>query len=342
MALRSLWRSRATLVTGASGLLGGWMVKELISAGAQVVCLVRDWVPDAQLIADRLIDRVIVVRGDVRDRGLIERTLAEYDVSTVFHLSAQTLVQVGNRNPAATFEANIQGTWTLLEACRTHGAPVQVVVASSDKAYGDQTVLPYTEDTPLRGRHPYDVSKSCADLIAQAYSASYGMPIVITRCGNLYGGGDLNWSRLIPGPIRSALAGERPIIRSDGRAVRDYVYVEDGVRAYFAAAEALAACPDLRGHAFNFGYDAPLSVLEVVRAVLNEVGRPDLEPDVRAETTNEIPAQYLDSSKARRVLQWTPRVGLQEGLRRTIAWYRQFLLQQPGPHVQPSLQTAAN
>jgi CDP-glucose 4,6-dehydratase len=323
--LSSFWRGRPTLVTGASGLLGGWMVRHLLDAGANLVCLVRDWVPEARLIADRLIDRVVVVRGDVRDRELIERTLVEYEIATVFHLGAQTLVQVGNRNPLATFESNIQGTWTLLDACRTASLPVQVVVASSDKAYGNQTVLPYTEETPLRGRHPYDVSKSCADLIAQAYSASYRLPVVITRCGNFYGGGDLNWSRVVPGTIRSALAGERPIIRSDGLAVRDYLYVEDGVRAYLAAAEALAACPDLSGQAFNFGYDRPLSVLEIVRAVLDEVGRPDLEPDVRAETTNEIPAQYLDSSKARRVLQWTPQVGLLEGLTRTVDWYRGFL-----------------
>ena len=251
-------------------------------------------------------------------------------------------MQVANRHPLATFETNVQGTWTLLEACRTSAVPVQVVVASSDKAYGNQTVLPYTEETPLRGRHPYDVSKSCADLIAQAYNTSYGLPVVITRCGNLYGGGDLNWSRLIPGTIRAALTGERPIIRSDGLAVRDYVYVEDGVRAYLAAAEALAACPDLGGQAFNFGYDAPLSVLDVVKAVLHEVGRPDLEPDVRAETTNEIPAQYLDSSKARRVLQWTPQIGLQQGLRRTVAWYRDFLRHHKGIDVQRSLQTAAD
>ena len=318
------------------------MVRHLVEAGAQVICLVRDWVPEARLIADRLVDSVIVVRGDVRDRSLVERTLAEYEVATVFHLCAQTLVQVANRNPVATFEANIQGTWTLLEACRTAALPVQVVVASSDKAYGNQTVLPYTEETALRGRHPYDVSKSCADLIAQAYHASYGLPVVITRCGNFYGGGDHTWSRVSPGTIRSALAGRRPVIRSDGLAVRDYLYVEDGVRAYLGAAEALAACPDLGGQAFNFGYDKPLSVLEVVRAVLDEVGRPDLEPDVRAETTNEIPAQYLDSSKARRVLQWTPRVGLRQGLGRTVAWYRDFLRTKQDVPLRRSLQAAAD
>jgi CDP-glucose 4,6-dehydratase len=342
MELSSFWRNRSTLVTGASGLLGGWMVKHLLDAGASVVCLVRDWVPDTQLIADRLVDRAIVVRGDICDRELIERTLVDYEVKTVFHLCAQTLVQVGNRHPIATFETNIKGTWTLLEACRTAPAPVQVVVASSDKAYGNQTVLPYTEDTPLRGCHPYDVSKSCADLIAQTYSVSYGLPVIITRCGNFYGGGDLNWSRIVPGTIRSALAGERPVIRSDGSAVRDYLYIEDGVRAYLAAAEALVACPDLRGQAFNFGYDKPLSVLEVVRAVLDEVGQSRLEPDVRNETTNEIPAQYLDSSKARRVLQWTPRVGLQQGLARTVAWYRDFLAHKPGSRRQHALQPTAD
>jgi CDP-glucose 4,6-dehydratase len=337
MDLSTFWQRRPTLVTGASGLLGGWMVAHLLDAGAQVVCLVRDWVPQSQLIADRLLDRVVVVRGDIRDRELIERTLCEYEIETVFHLCAQTLVQVGNRNPVATFETNVQGTWTLLDACRTAGGRVQVVVASSDKAYGHQNVLPYTEDTPLRGRHPYDVSKSCADLIAQAYSATYGLPVVITRCGNFYGGGDLNWSRVIPGTIRAALRGERPVIRSDGLAVRDYLYVEDGVRAYLMAAEALAERPELGGHAFNFGHDQPLSVLDVVQATLREAGRPDLAPDVRAESRNEIPAQYLDPSKARAMLGWSPRVGLQQGLRRTVAWYRTFLGAETAAALQPSV-----
>jgi len=339
MDLSPFWEGRPTLVTGASGLLGGWMVSYLLEAGAEVVCLVRDWVPQSQLIAERLLDRAIVVRGDICDRELVERTLCEYEIATVFHLCAQTLVQIGIRNPLATFETNIQGTWTLLEACRTAAGRVDVVVASSDKAYGHQSVLPYTEDTPLQGRHPYDVSKSCADLIAQSYSATYGMPLVITRCGNFYGGGDLNWSRLVPGTIRAALRGERPVIRSDGRAVRDYLYIEDGVRGYLTAAEALAKRPEVAGHAFNFGHDQPLSVLEVVEATLREAGRPDLEPDVHATTRNEIPAQYLDASKARAMLGWSPRIGLQQGLRRTVGWYRAFLGAGTGAARHSSLQS---
>src|SRR5258707_309838 len=241
------WRDRPTLVTGATGLLGGWLVRLLLDAGADLVCLVRDWVPQSLLIQDRLIDKLKVVRGEVQDQQLLERILGEYEVDTVFHLAAQTIVGIANRNPVSTFETNVAGTWSLLEACRRSPTVKQIVIASSDKAYGDHDSLPYTEDVALRGQHPYDVSKSCADLIAQAYAVTYDLPVAITRCGNFYGGGDLNWNRLVPGTIRSVIRGQRPVVRSDGQYVRDYFYAEDGAMANMLLARSLAENPQLRG-----------------------------------------------------------------------------------------------
>lgn len=311
-------------VTGGTGLVGGWLVRRLLGAGADVVCLVRDWVPQAELSRGGLLGRVKVVRGDVRDQAVLERALGEYEAATVFHLAAQTIVGVANRNPVSTFEANVQGTWALLEACRRSPAVGQVVVASSDKAYGDQGGVAYTEDAPLQGRHPYDVSKSCSDLIARAYAASYSLPVAVTRCGNFYGGGDLNWNRLVPGTARSALRGQRPVIRSDGRSVRDYFYVEDGAAAYMRLAEALADDPALRGEAFNFSNEDRVTVLDLARKVLALAGS-DLECDVRDAAANEIRHQALCAAKARRVLGWAPAFTLDEGLRRTVAWYKDFL-----------------
>jgi CDP-glucose 4,6-dehydratase len=248
----NFWRDRPVLITGATGLVGSWLTRRLVEAGADVVALVRDWVPQSELIRSRIIERVKVVRGDVCDLGALERALGEYEIDTVIHLAAQTIVGIANRNPISTFESNVQGTWNLLEACRRSSLVASILIASSDKAYGDQKNLPYAEDTPLQGRHPYDVSKSCADLIAQTYAETYGLPVAVTRCGNFYGGGDLNWNRIVPGTIRSALRGQRPVIRSDGRYVRDYFYVEDGAAAYMLLAEQLHSRPELRGQAFNF------------------------------------------------------------------------------------------
>lgn len=326
----AFWRDRPTLVTGASGFLGGWLTSALVSRGAAVVCVVRDWVPQAELSRGGWYDRVRVVRGDVRDRELLERVLGEHEIDTVFHLAAQTLVSVANRNPVSTLDTNIGGTWALLEAARRSPLVRQVVMASSDKAYGEQPVLPYTEDMPLVGRHPYDVSKSCADLIAQAYATTYGTPVVISRCANLYGGGDLNWNRLVPGTVRSALRGEAPIIRSDGRLVRDYLYVEDGVLAYLTLAEALAADRGLAGQAFNFGHPAPTAVLALVDQILAACGRSDLRPDVRDDAPHEIREQYLDASRARQRLGWESRFSHEQGLTETVAWYREFLADAPG------------
>jgi CDP-glucose 4,6-dehydratase len=320
----TFWLDRPTLVTGATGLVGGWLVNRLRDAGADVVCLVRDWVPESEVVRTGLLDQLKVVRGDVRDQPLLERVLGEYEIDTVIHLAAQTIVGIANRNPISTFETNIAGTWVLLEACRRSPTVKQIVIASSDKAYGDHEVLPYNEDAPLRGVHPYDVSKSCADLIAQAYAVTYGLPVAITRCGNFYGGGDLNWNRIVPGTIRSLLRNQRPIIRSDGLYVRDYFYVEDGAAVNMRLAEALASNPDLRGQAFNFSNEIQVTVLELVERILNLMGS-DIKPDIRNNASNEIRHQYLSAAKARQQLKWQPLFTLEEGLKRTIEWYRTFL-----------------
>jgi CDP-glucose 4,6-dehydratase len=321
--MSDFWLDRPTLVTGATGLVGSWVVRTLLAAGADVVCVVRDGAPQSELVRSGLLQQVKSVRGDVCDQALLERTLGEYEIDAVIHLAAQTIVPIANRNPVSTFESNIAGTWTLLEACRRSPAVKQIVLASSDKAYGSHDTLPYDESAPLQGRYPYDVSKSCADLIAQAYAATYGLPVAVTRCGNFYGGGDLNWNRIVPGTIRSILRGQRPVIRSDGNFIRDYFYVEDGAAAYLLLAEQLATRPELRGQAFNFSNELRLSVVELVQVIRNLMSS-DLTPEVRNQASNEIRQQYLCADKAKRELGWRPRFTLEEGLRRTIAWYRDF------------------
>lgn len=328
MVKNGFWKDRPTFVTGGTGLVGGWLVRRLVEAGADVTCLVRDWVPRSMLLDEGDLARVNIVRGDVRDQALLERAIGEYEIDTVIHLAAQTIVGIANRNPVSTLETNVAGTWALLEACRRSPRVRQIVLASSDKAYGDQPDLPYDESTPLQGRHPYDVSKSCSDLIGQMYATSFGLPVTITRCGNFFGGGDLNWNRLVPGTIRSVLRGERPIIRSDGQYIRDYFYVEDGADAYMTLAEALAGDRSLAGSAFNFSNEAQVSVLELVARILRLMDS-TLEPDVRNEATGEIRLQYLSAALARERLGWAPRFTLDEGLTRTIAWYRRLLA--PGP-----------
>jgi CDP-glucose 4,6-dehydratase len=322
--MNSFWRDRSVLVTGGTGLLGSWLVPRLIEAGANVVCLVRDWVPQSELVRSRNIEQVNTVRGDIVDRDLVERALGEYEVETVFHLAAQTIVGIANRNPVSTFSTNIEGTWNLLEACRRSPMVSSIVVASSDKAYGDQEQLPYNESMPLQGRHPYDVSKSCADLIAQTYAVSYNLPVAITRCGNFYGGGDLNWNRVVPGTIRSVIRGERPVVRSDGNFVRDYFYIEDGAAAYMLLAERLASDATLRGQAFNFSNESQVSVLEMVELILRKMNS-SLRPEVLNQASNEIRHQFLSAERARAILHWQPQFTLESGLDRTLAWYRNFL-----------------
>lgn len=320
----SFWRDRQVFVTGATGMLGGWLVRRLHENGALVVCLIRDWVPECELVRRGLVEKTTVVRGDVEDRTLLERALGEYEIQTVFHLAAQTIVTIANYNPISTFETNVRGTWNVLEACRRSPKVSAIVLASSDKAYGDQAALPYSEDMPLQGRHPYDVSKSCADLIAQTYATTYELPVTITRCGNFYGGGDLNWNRVVPGTIRSVIRGQRPIIRSDGKYVRDYFYVEDGVTAYMLLAEHLTRNPQLRGQAFNFSNESQISVLDLVNLIILKMGS-DMEPEIHNQVTNEIRQQYLSAKRARSALKWIPQFTLDQGLERTIAWYQEVL-----------------
>ena len=326
------WLERPTLVTGATGLVGGWLVEALLDRRAAVVCLVRDQVPSSRLFSAGLAARATLVSGDVRHHATLERLLGEYEIDTVFHLAAQTIVGVANSGPLATLETNVAGTWTLLEACRRSPSVRQIVTASSDKAYGDHGSTTYDECAPLQGRFPYDVSKACADLITQGYAATYGLPVAITRCANFFGGGDLNWSRLIPGTIRSLHRDQRPVIRSDGQAVRDYLYVEDGVVAYLLLAERLASQPELYGQAFNFSYGRSLTALEMVARITDLMGS-TLTPEVKRVATGEIPAQRLSARKARETLGWQPRHALEEGLSRTIAWYRAFLQTPDGRHA---------
>jgi CDP-glucose 4,6-dehydratase len=343
-AAGSFWRDRPVFVTGGTGLVGSWLVRRLLETQADVTCLVRDWVPQSELVRGRLIDRVKVVRGDVRDQALLERALGEHETATVIHLAAQTIVGIANRNPVSTFATNIEGTWALLEACRRSPTVRQIVIASSDKAYGDQPNLPYDETMPLQGRHPYDVSKSCADLIAHTYAKSYGMPICITRCGNFYGGGDLNWNRIVPGTIRSVLRGERPVIRSDGSYIRDYFYVEDGAAAYMLLAERMAERmaerTDLWGEAFNFSNELQITVLDLVQRILDRMGA-TLAPEVRNEASNEILHQYLSARKARDLLHWRPLFTLEAGLDRTIAWYRDFFASDARDNLPTSVAVSA-
>jgi CDP-glucose 4,6-dehydratase len=323
------WSKRRVFVTGASGIVGSWLVKRLVRESAYVVALIHDWDPQTELIRSGDISKVSVVNGELEHYATIERAINEHEIDTVFHLAAQPIVSTALRNPLPTFETNIRGSYHVLEACRVHrGLVKQVVVASSDKAYGDAETLPYTEDMPLHGRHPYDVSKSCTDLIALSYAHTYRLPIAVARCGNIYGGGDLNWSRIVPGTIRSVLQGERPILRSNGLYTRDYIFVDDVVSAYMATADAVSR-DEIAGQAFNFSPESRVSVIEITRQLLRLMGRDDLEPVILDQVTAEIKDQYLDASKARRLLNWTPRFTLEQGLAETIRWYRAFLGQRP-------------
>lgn len=312
------------LVTGATGIVGGWLVRRLLDLGGEIVILLRDEPANAELFRSGDVARVTRVRGDLENGRLLERILVEYGVRLVFHLGAQTQVVTAHREPLGTLEANVRGTYQLLDAVRRQARPPAIVVASSDKAYGASETLPYTEDHPLAGRGIYDVSKSAADLIATAYAASYGLPLAIARCGNIYGGGDLNWDRIVPGTIRSLLAGERPVLRSDGRPRRDYLYVGDAVSAYVRLAEAVLA-DEAAGEAFNFGHNEPVSVIQIVAELRGILARMDLEPIILASAAQEIPDQYLDASKAMTRLDWKPEFGLREGLIETVAWYRDLL-----------------
>ncbi|CAG0999919.1 CDP-glucose 4,6-dehydratase [Myxococcaceae bacterium] len=317
----TFWSDRRVLVTGCTGFLGAWLSDALVDRGARVTGIVRDVTPRTMFFRHGIADRIDTVQGSIEDYGVLERVLGEYEIDTVFHLAAQALVGVANRNPLATFETNVKGTWNVLEACRRAPLVSRIVLASSDKAYGIHAELPYTEEFPLQGSHPYDVSKSCADLIGATYHHTYRTPVCITRCGNLFGGGDPNTSRIVPGTILAVLDGKRPVIRSDGSPVRDYIHVQEVVDAYLRLAERMDDAK-LHGRAFNFGTGEPVSVLDLTRRILRLMKREDLEPEILDEARGEIPEQYLSSDLARRLLDWRPGASLDERLAETIEWYR--------------------
>jgi CDP-glucose 4,6-dehydratase len=317
------WVGRRVLVTGATGVVGSHLCEKLIGLGAYVVALVRDDDPMSSLYRDGIAEKCSIVRGDLRSFETCMRSINAHDIDTVFHLGAQTLVETAMRDPLETFESNLRGTYNLLEAARRIGIVKAFIVASSDKAYGDSDILPYTEDMPLVGRHPYDVSKSCTDLLSTCYSISYDLPVTIARCGNIYGSGDLNWSRIVPGTIRSILGGQRPVLRSNGTNIRDYIYVSDVVSAYIKLAEQIDH-PHVRGEAFNFSPETRVDVFEMVSAISSAMDS-KLEPIVLDTATHEIKVQTLDSSKARRILDWRPTWSLDAALRETIPWYQRLL-----------------
>ena len=320
----NFWTGRHVLITGCTGVLGSWLTQTLVDKGAQVVGLIRDWVPQSQLIRSGTINRIRVVRGEIQDYELVYRAINEYEVDTIFHLAAQTIVPIANRAPTIAFESNIKGTWTVLEAARNAPLVHRVLFASSDKAYGEHDQLPYTEQMPLLAKHPYDVSKACGEMIASTYYHTFGLPIAVTRCGNLYGGGDLNFNRLVPEVIRAALLGQRPVIRSDGSMKRDYLFVLDAVHGYLTLAEQMDN-PALHGQAFNFGINDPQTVLDMTRLIISLSDHPNLEPVILSQALNEIQDQYLDSNKAQQILGWRPLYTLEQGLQLTMDWYHGFL-----------------
>ncbi len=317
------WQGKSVLVTGVGGFVATHLADYLSLRGASVVGILRDSRGGRRLQQFDLLDRIDVVRGEIEDLPLMERAFNEYEVEYCFHLAAQAIVGIANRSPISTFDSNIRGTWTVMEAARNSKLVKGVVMASSDKVYGDHDTLPYTEDSPLLARYPYDASKLCAEVIARSYAASFDLPVGVVRCANIYGGGDLNWSRVVPGTIRSMLAGEAPIIRSDGTLERDYMHVSDAVSAYVTLAEKLTQ-DDVRGQAFNFGWGRGYSVLEIVDEILKQGGS-NLQPQVLGENRGEITKQWLASDKAREVLGWTPKLPLDEGIRSSIEWYAEYL-----------------
>ncbi|MCL5004239.1 MAG: GDP-mannose 4,6-dehydratase [Patescibacteria group bacterium] len=317
----SFWHSRRVLVTGASGMLGSEVTHQLLSKGADVSVIIRDRVHKSRLYLEDFYRKLNIAYGDITDFEFVERVIGEYEVETVFHLAAQTQVKVGNVSPLSTFNSNIKGTWNVLEAVRLHRPHVRsLVVASSDKAYGDQKILPYNEETALQGRHPYDVSKSCADLVAQSYRVSFNLPVAVTRCGNLFGPGDLNFNRIVPGTILSLMKNEPPIIRSDGQYIRNYFYTKDAANAYLEISENFEKTV---GQVFNVGSEERYSVLDLVSLITEEMGS-SLTPVIKNEASNEIREQYLSIDKVKRVLGWHPKYSVREALKETIAWYKKY------------------
>jgi CDP-glucose 4,6-dehydratase len=318
--MKNVWQNKNVLVTGATGIIGSWLVKKLVDNGANVLSIIRDQVPKSGLVLSGYINKINIINGKLEDYSTVERALNEYEIEACFHLGAQTIVQTANRSPISTFESNIKGTWNVLEAARKSQLLKSLIIASSDKAYGEHKNLPYKEDYPLKGLHPYDVSKTCADMLSQTYANTYGMPIGITRCGNVYGGCDLNFNRIVPGTIRSILFNEEPIIRSDGTLIREYIYVLDIVEAYMHLAENINK---IKGQAFNFGTEKAMSVLEITNKII-EVMDSNLKPKVLSTAKGEINKQTLSCEKARELLNWKAAYSIEQGLKETVAWYKSF------------------
>lgn len=322
---KEFWSTKRVLVTGATGMVGAWLTRWLVDAGAHTVAFVSDADPQSELMRSGYINRVAVMNGRLENYEDVERAINNQEVDSIIHLGAQPIVGAADRSPRHTFESNIQGTWNVLDAARVLGGLVErVVVASSDKAYGTQPVLPYTEDMSMNGDHPYEVSKSCTDLISTTYARTYGLPVTIARCGNIYGGGDLNWNRIVPGTFRSIIRGEQPVLRSDGTFVRDYLHVDDIVSAYLLLGERSHE-DELKGQGFNFSDESPLTVMQIYLAICEAAGKSGLEPKVLNAAVGEIKDQYLDSSKAHNVLGWKASVSLSEGLSKSWQWYNNLL-----------------
>ncbi|MCP2520620.1 GDP-mannose 4,6-dehydratase [Candidatus Aminicenantes bacterium AC-708-M15] len=319
----NFWKNKKVLITGISGFVGSHLAKELINKKANVIGLIRDYNPYSYLFFEEINNKIIEVRGSVTDLFLVQRVINEYEVDTVFHLAAQTIVGIANNSPLSTFESNIMGTWNVLEACRTSKTVQRVIIASSDKAYGEQENLPYKETHPLNGLFPYDASKACADILARSYYKTYKLPVAVTRASNIYGEGDLNFSRIVPGTIRSIIYDEEPIIRSDGKPIRDYIYVEDIIQGYLVLAEKLHE-KNIMGEAFNFGTNKPISVLDLVKLIIEISGKKNLKPKILNIAKGEIYCQYLDSRKARERLGWENKYSLENGLNKTYKWYEEY------------------
>ncbi len=321
--MSEFWQDRRVFVTGASGLTGGWLINELKKKKAEIIILLRDWVSNSMVLSPSEINKITIVNGDLSDPKQLERILCEYEIKNIIHLAAQTVIPIANENPLSTFESNVRGTWNLLEACRNVKGIESIVIASSDKAYGQSLKLPYKEDSPLRAIYPYDVSKACAEMVGVSYAKTFDLPIAITRCGNFYGGGDLNWSRLIPGTIRSMIRGETPIIRSNGKLIRDYIYVEDAVKAYVLLSRELSRNSKYVGEAFNFSNGIPVNVMNIVKLIIKKFKK-NIEPILEDEIKGEIINQCLDPSKAKKELGWSPIFSLESGLDKTISWYKDY------------------
>lgn len=317
------WEDKNVFITGGTGLLGPWLIKELLCQKANVFVLVREEIVNSLFFLENLNKKVNLINGDLLDLQLLQRVLNEFDINTVFHLGAQAIVGIANRSPLSTFRSNIEGTWNLLESCRLSPWVKKIIVASSDKAYGEQKILPYTENTALQGKHPYDVSKSCADLISQSYFHTYNLPVCVTRCGNFFGGGDLHFNRIIPGTIKSILNNQDPIIRSNGLFIRDYIYVKDVVDAYLSLAEKMDD-KNIIGQCFNFSTDQPFNVIEIVQEIIDLMEVNNLKPVIQNQATNEIPEQHLCSQKAKEILGWQAKYGVKFGLKETVEWYKSF------------------